>query len=197
MHTQREPSAEKAAPVQEPSLVNIRESILCKSTATEKTRLLPKSSAGEGLFCRRSVLEEATESQDRWASVQTESKHPSVPRNLLIAMAACVLESVIFKWGRGCGKVVASWGCELPKGLLTLDTYVRQRTTGYAHIHVPLQNSSKKKKILRSEPERASLSSVSVPSAPSTDKAQPHAQCKEKCINTSSSTHYLRADTGG
>lgn len=99
----------------------------------------------------------------------------------------------------GCGKMVASSGYELPKGPLTLDTHLRQRSTGCAHIPVPLQSCSEKRKekILRPEPERAPRSSFSVPSAPSTDQAQPPAQRKEKCINTSGAAHYLRVDTGG
>lgn len=145
MRAPREPRAEKAALGQEPSAVNMRESVLCEKEHSEGGKqLLPKSGAGGGLFRGDQRWRTLHGRQDRWASVQKESWRPQEATHCNGSPCSGVC-GVRLGVG-GCGKVAASWGCELPKGLLTLDTQLRQRTTGCAHIHVPLQNCSKKKK---------------------------------------------------
>lgn len=52
--------------------------------------------------------------------------------------------------------MIASWGCELPRTPYSGRTS-QAEDIGCAHMHVPLQNRSKKKRILKPKPERASL----------------------------------------
>lgn len=93
-------------------------------------------------YVQSHVLEKACSAGDRcWEKLCEAKKGAGCAEGIHVSRGICSLQrwlgSGVCAVHVGVDGLQQAGGCEPPKGHLTLDTYVNERTTGCAHVHVP------------------------------------------------------------